>query len=95
MKKFSFLVNLHLKKSYSQHVSFIQDLHQRSLIYQCSHGTPECPWTALKLRGIYLGMDPTAPSLHIGNLLALLRLISAHIHYGIPCVALVCLYKES
>lgn len=64
-------------------LSFLSSLHERSLIYQCSH-RPE----SMNIAGVYLGFDPTAPSLHLGHLPGILTLARAA-QFGIKSYALV------
>ncbi|MBX9704041.1 MAG: tyrosine--tRNA ligase [Silvanigrellaceae bacterium] len=63
---------------------FIEELRARELIAQISHeeeliglignGTRD---SSGKLYGVYCGFDPTAPSLHLGNLAAMMMLVRA------------------
>jgi tyrosyl-tRNA synthetase len=41
--------------------------------------------------GAYVGIDPTAPSLHVGHLLPLMTLFWLYVH-GYHVVSLVCIY---
>jgi tyrosyl-tRNA synthetase len=42
-----------------------------------------------KRTGAYVGIDPTAPSLHIGHMIPLMALFWMHIH-GFHTISLVC-----
>lgn len=52
---------------------FIENLYSLGLVSSISDGLEEHLNTGS--RGVYVGFDPTAPSLHVGNLLAILNLV--------------------
>ncbi|HID77504.1 MAG TPA: tyrosine--tRNA ligase [Planctomycetaceae bacterium] len=51
-----------------------QELHWRGLIYQSTDDAALPGWLAEKPRTLYVGFDPTAESLHVGHLVALMVL---------------------
>ena len=57
---------------------FLTILFSQELIHKCL----KAPTT------VYVGFDPTADSLHVGNLLLLTTLLRFH-HYGHRCIAVV------
>lgn len=61
---------------------FLQDLHQRGLIHQCTNLEGLDQLTAQKSISFYVGYDATAPSLHVGNLMSvmLMRIGQRHGH---------------
>ena len=58
-------------------VNFIDELKWRGLIYQVSDQDKVREYCETPGRTLYCGFDPTAPSLHIGNLVPLIALLRA------------------
>lgn len=58
---------------------YFTDLESRGLVYQTSKGLETD-----EISGIYLGIDPTGPSLHIGHLIGVLSVLKASLQYKIP-----------
>jgi tyrosyl-tRNA synthetase len=56
-------------------MNIIDELAWRGLIYQVSDEGKVREWFATPGRTLYCGFDPTAPSLHIGNMVPLLALL--------------------
>jgi len=54
-------------------MSLFEELQRRGVIYQYSDGFEE--FVRGGKGGVYLGIDPTAPSLHVGNLVPLITLL--------------------
>ena len=52
----------------------LDTLAERGLIDQVTHDAPLRAWLATPGRLVYIGFDPTAPSLHVGSLLPILVL---------------------
>ncbi len=52
--------------------SFLDDLSWRGLVHQYTEGLPE--YLATNRVTVYAGFDPSAPSLHVGNLVPLMNL---------------------
>jgi len=55
-------------------MSFYQELKQRGLVHQSTDDEHLVPWLAGGKRTLYAGFDPTADSLHVGHLMALMIL---------------------
>jgi tyrosyl-tRNA synthetase len=55
-------------------MDIIQELRWRGLIYQTTNDVHLAAWLMEKPRTIYAGFDPTADSLHVGHLVALMNL---------------------
>jgi len=51
----------------------IQELNWRGLVHQTTDDKLQ-PWLNEKMRTVYAGFDPTADSLHVGNLMPLMLL---------------------
>lgn len=54
--------------------TLFEDLNWRGLVHQSTDPEHLANWLAEEPRTLYAGFDPTAPSLHVGNLLQLLLL---------------------
>src|SRR5216110_120775 len=54
-------------------MSFIEELRWRELLFDSSSGTEE--HLNQGMRSGYVGFDPSAPSLHIGNLVQIMLLV--------------------
>ena len=67
--------------------SFYKELSLRGLVYQNTHGLSSEAATCDPIKGVYLGIDPTAPSLHIGHLLGVISMIHAT-RFGMSCNSL-------
>jgi len=67
-------------------MSVIQDLQQRGMVQDIMPGTEEL--LNNERVKVYLGMDPTADSLHVGNLASLMMLMHLQ-RYGHHPIALV------
>jgi tyrosyl-tRNA synthetase len=52
----------------------IAELSWRELIHQTTDNTGIAPWLLERPRTLYIGFDPTADSLHVGHLVALMVL---------------------
>lgn len=52
----------------------ISELTWRGLIHQTTDGVNLCDWLRKEPRTLYVGFDPTADSLHVGHLVALMTL---------------------
>jgi tyrosyl-tRNA synthetase len=52
----------------------IADLKARGLVYQSTAEQPLASWLAEKPRSLYIGFDPTADSMHVGHMMALMNL---------------------
>ncbi|MDR3181443.1 MAG: tyrosine--tRNA ligase [Planctomycetaceae bacterium] len=52
----------------------ISELHWRGLIHQLTNEDTIADWLSEKSRTVYAGFDPTADSLHVGHLVALMNL---------------------
>lgn len=69
--------------------SMISILEQRGLVKDIAGGREGLDWLLTeKPVGAYVGVDPTAPSLHVGHLLPLMALFWLFLH-GYPVVTLV------
>lgn len=64
------------------------------MIYSLRFLSPELGKTLNKPITLYCGVDPTAPSLHVGNLVALMSVLHFHIH-GHRVLPLVCICSNS
>src|SRR5882757_9229919 len=64
----------------------LEELAWRGLLHQQTEGVGK--YLDASSRGVYCGFDPTAPSLHIGNLVPVMLLVHLA-RAGHPCVALV------
>jgi len=58
-------------------LNFIDELKWRGLVYQVSDQDKVRDYCETPGRALYCGFDPTAPSLHIGNLVPLIALLRA------------------
>ncbi|MDY7002147.1 MAG: tyrosine--tRNA ligase [Thermodesulfobacteriota bacterium] len=58
-------------------MNFIDELKWRGLVYQVSDQDKVRDYCETPGRALYCGFDPTAPSLHIGNLVPLIALLRA------------------
>ena len=56
------------------HSQFLREMDQRDLIHQCSDAAKLDALLADRASRAYIGFDCTAPSLHVGNLLAIMTL---------------------
>jgi tyrosyl-tRNA synthetase len=56
--------------------NIIQELTWRGLIHQSTNPETLADWLMEKPRTVYVGFDPTADSLHVGHLVALIRVNS-------------------
>ena len=54
--------------------NIIQELSWRGLIHQATCQDTIADWLMEKPRTVYIGFDPTADSLHVGHLVALMNL---------------------
>ena len=52
----------------------IADLKTRGLVYQSTDEQQLNEWLAEKPRTLYIGFDPTADSMHVGHMMALMNL---------------------
>lgn len=69
--------------------SMISILEERGLVKDIAGGREGLDWLLTeKPIGAYVGVDPTAPSLHVGHLLPLMALFWLYM-YGYPAVTLV------
>lgn len=71
----------------SSGISLVQSIKQRGLVKTITSPNLEAITSSNKV-ALYCGFDPTAPSLHVGNLLALVPLLHFYIH-GHKAFALV------
>ena len=55
-------------------VEIITDLKARGLVYQSTGEDQLASWLAEKPRSLYIGFDPTADSMHVGHMMALMNL---------------------
>src|SRR4051794_5413149 len=55
-------------------MQLLDDLRWRNLVHQTTDDANLSTWLAEKPRTLYAGFDPTADSLHVGNLVSLLLL---------------------
>ena len=55
-------------------VDIIEDLKARGLVYQSTGEEQLANWLAEKPRSLYIGFDPTADSMHVGHMMALMNL---------------------
>ena len=55
-------------------LSLLEELRWRGMLYQATEGAVEA---LAEPTGIYCGFDPTAPSLHVGNLIPIMGLVHA------------------
>ena len=55
-------------------VEIITDLKARGLVYQATGEDQLVSWLAEKPRSLYIGFDPTADSMHVGHMMALMNL---------------------
>ncbi len=55
-------------------MQLLDDLRWRNLVHQTTDDANLSAWLAEKPRTVYAGFDPTADSLHVGNLVSLLLL---------------------
>jgi tyrosyl-tRNA synthetase len=55
-------------------LDIIADLKARGLVYQSTAEQPLASWLAEKPRSLYIGFDPTADSMHVGHMMALMNL---------------------
>ena len=62
----------------SRSAAFIKEISSRGLIYQHSNGLSIDPTLCDPIEGVYMGIDPTAPSLHIGHLLGIMSILHAN-----------------
>ena len=65
--------------------SLLEELSWRGMVYQHTDGLPHA--LATEQLSVYAGFDPTAPSLHVGNLVPVMGL--AQLQRPAPPVALV------
>ncbi|KAL6712571.1 tyrosyl-tRNA synthetase [Coniothyrium glycines] len=69
--------------------SMLSILEERGLVKDIAGGRQNLDWLLTKKRiGVYVGVDPTAPSLHVGHLLPLMVLYWMHLH-GYDTVSLL------
>ncbi|KAG8708352.1 tyrosyl-tRNA synthetase [Ceratobasidium sp. 394] len=80
------LVRHGFARRYSHSKSLLEELDSRGLIAQLT--SPELGNALEKPITLYCGVDPTAPSLHVGNLVALMSVLHFHIrgHRVLPLV---------
>ena len=69
--------------------SMLSMLEERGFVKDVAGGRKELNWLLTEKRiGVYVGVDPTAPSLHVGHLLPLMALYWMYLH-GYYTVSLV------
>jgi tyrosyl-tRNA synthetase len=74
--------------SSSPPLSFLEDLRRRSQLQQCTHEAELSSHLASKSRRAYVGFDPTADSLTIGNLVPIIALRRLQIAGHTPVVVM-------
>jgi tyrosyl-tRNA synthetase len=57
--------------------TYFKELQERGFVYQYSHGLSPDSASCDIIHGVYLGLDPTASSLHVGHLLGLMAVLHA------------------
>ena len=55
-------------------VEIITELKARGLVYQSTGEDQLASWLAEKPRSLYIGFDPSADSMHVGHMMALMNL---------------------
>ncbi|MFN7662773.1 MAG: tyrosine--tRNA ligase [Alphaproteobacteria bacterium] len=65
---------------------FLQELHHRGFLHQCTNLEGLDTLTAQKSISFYVGYDATAPSLHVGNLMSIMLLRIGQRHGHTPIV---------
>lgn len=72
------VIKQHLRHNHSN--GLLDELAARGFVQDVTRRDELAKALATKPQGVYAGVDPTAPSLHVGHLVPLLCLVHFHLH---------------